>query len=70
MNMTENTVCIANIGPRQRRLRLGFGLVMLGVLIAILAWLLHVGAPRPWRLLLFLPLAGSAAGIFQATGST
>jgi hypothetical protein len=61
---------IANIGLRgqQRRLRLG---IMALVAAALLAGVLFgLGAPRGWRLVLFLPLWIAALGFFQGRGKT
>lgn len=52
---------LAEIGRRRRSA--WSGLVATGVLWAALAWL---GAPAPWRLLLFFPALVAAAGFFQA----
>ena len=60
-------VCIANIGPRQRRLRRRLGLAALGlaVLIGVLLW-----SARPWRLALTPLVFGGVVGLLQARGST
>jgi hypothetical protein len=56
-------ICVANIGPRQRRRRLLSGLAALLAAAGAMA-LLH-DAPAAARALLFLPLLGAALGIFQ-----
>lgn len=61
----EPSVCIANIGPRQRRARLRFGLVMAVVTVAALAAALLLPVPRAARLLVFLPAWMAALGILQ-----
>jgi hypothetical protein len=66
----EETACIANIGPRERRKRMGFGVVFWLISAALAAYLFASGASRWWRLILFLPLAFGAAGFFQARAST
>ncbi len=63
-------VCIANIGPKQRRMRLYFGLaafVCAGILLAVL-----IAAGAPWwaRLLTFLPATLGAIGFWQFKDST
>lgn len=58
-------VCIANIGPAERRKRLNFGIVALVVGIVLLAVLMLLGLSRWWRLILFLPFAGAATGYYQ-----
>jgi hypothetical protein len=61
---------IANIGPRERRKRLIFGVALFGVSGVIAAVLLGDGIWRGWRALLFLPLFGGALGVFQARERT
>ena len=63
-------VCVINIGPRQRRLRLRFGLVSLAVAVALAAELLLGGAPRGARAAVALPLLLAGYGIFQARAKT
>jgi hypothetical protein len=63
-------VCIANISPAQRRLRLRFGIVSLVVGLGVLAALMAFDASRWWRLVLFLPLMGAASGYFQWSEKT
>ena len=63
-------VCVENIGPRERRRRAVFGLLALAVGLALAAALVLAGAARAWRLVLFLPFAGSAAGFLQAHEKT
>jgi MFS family permease len=61
---------IANIGSGGRRKRLVFGLLALGVGAVIAALLVAVGAPRVWRLPLFVVFYVAALGIFQARDKT
>jgi hypothetical protein len=63
--MESNAVCIANIGPRERRRRLTFGILGLGVSAAAAAALIVSGVAVWWRLGLFLPLMIAALGFFQ-----
>jgi hypothetical protein len=63
--MESDSVCIANIGPRERRKRLAFGIVSLAASAGIAATLVARGAAVGWRAGLFLPLAGAALGFFQ-----
>lgn len=56
-------VCVANLGPRQRRRRLLSGVASLAV--AILAAAALAGAPAPARALVALPLFGAALGFLQ-----
>ncbi|MEY4548702.1 MAG: hypothetical protein RL685_4897 [Pseudomonadota bacterium] len=59
-------VCPPNIGPAERRKRLIVGAVALCVCVGAAVLLSLDGAPRYWRLLLFLPFWTAALGIFQA----
>ena len=62
----EQVVCLENIGPRERRKRIGFGVILLVASLGLAAVVVLTGVNRWWRLALFLPLAGSAIGFFQA----
>jgi len=63
-------VCIANIGGRQRGLRLGFGVVMAAGAVLTTVALFAIGAPKPARLFV-APLVWLAAiGILQYRGRT
>jgi hypothetical protein len=59
-------VCPPNIGPAERRKRLVVGVVAMLVCVGAALLLSLDGAPRSWRLLLFLPFWTAALGIFQA----
>jgi hypothetical protein len=63
-------VCIPNIGPRQQRRRLIGGIALLVVATAVGVSLIWLNAPRPWRLLVFLPSWAGALGVFQVTAKT
>jgi hypothetical protein len=63
--METETVCIANIGPRERQKRLVFGAVSLAVSVGIGAALVARGAAVGWRAALFLPLMSAGLGFFQ-----
>lgn len=67
--MTQE-VCQINIGPKQRRKRLNFGLYMLAFGSAGTAGLLLSGLSRWLRLVLFVPFALAGYGIFQAKEKT
>ncbi|MCX6018848.1 MAG: hypothetical protein NTZ50_10185 [Chloroflexi bacterium] len=58
-------VCIANIGPKQRRMRLGFGIVVGIVSVAFAAFIMLTGQPLWMRTLAFLPFSAAALGFFQ-----
>lgn len=68
--VAEGEICVINIGPRERRKRMIFGIVAFAVSLAILAALVATGLSRWWRLALFLPFAASGAGYFQARDKT
>ena len=68
--MHARAVSTPNIGPRERRSRLLFGGGALAVAVVLGIALVVTGAPRPWRLALFLPLWPAALGFFQAWGRT
>ena len=66
----EATVCLANIGPRQRRFRalLGVALALVG---AVAAAVLVTGDLSRWaRVLLFVPFYGAALCVLQAREKT
>jgi hypothetical protein len=63
-------VCIANIGPRERRKRMRFGVVLLVAGAGLAALLVGLQADRLWRLLLFLPFWAGAVGVLQAREKT
>ena len=63
-------VCIANIGPRERKFRLVSGIVLLSVGVSILGALALFGAGPLWGLALFIPFWGGATGFFQAREKT
>lgn len=65
-SLTTAVVCPANIGPAERRKRLIVGAAALCVCVVAALLLSLEGAPRYWRLLLFLPFWTAALGIFQA----
>lgn len=65
-SLTTVVVCPPNIGPAERRKRLVVGVAALIVCVGAALLLSLDGAPRYWRLLLFLPLWTAALGIFQA----
>jgi hypothetical protein len=67
--MTRATVC-PNIGPRERQRRLVGGLFFLAIAICVAGCLVLFNAPRPWRLLVFLPTWASAIGFFQVSAKT
>lgn len=63
-------VCIANIGPRERRRRMRFGAVLLTAGAALAVLLVVIDAHRLWRLVLCLPFWAGALGVLQAREKT
>ena len=65
--MTEYVGNLVAAGVRRRRVG---GFVGLAIAIALFVPLLLTGAPRAWRLVLFLPFMMSATGFSQARAKT
>ncbi len=63
-------VCFANIGPKEQRKRMSFGLVAFAIGFALAALLVWTGVAPLWRVLLFLPFAAGGIGYFQARDKT
>jgi len=61
---------VENIGLRERRKRAMTGVISLLIGLTAFVALLALGAPRVWRLGLFLPFWFGALGWFQAQGHT
>jgi hypothetical protein len=59
-----------NIGPRERQRRLIGGFVFLAVAACVAVSVLLFNAPRPWRLLVFLPVWAAAIGFYQVRAKT
>jgi hypothetical protein len=68
--MRYTVACIPNIGPAERRKRLIWGAMALGVSVLFAAALALGGADKRWRVLVFLPLWIAALGVFQAREKT
>ena len=65
-----NEVCVANIGTSERRQRLLIGVGAAAVCAVVTLIFILDGAPRLWRLSLFLPWWLSALGVLQARAQT
>jgi len=63
-------VCIANIGPKQRRMRLNFGIVAAVAGLAFAAFVVLSEQVLWIRLLAFLPFSAAALGFFQYQDKT
>jgi hypothetical protein len=61
----DPTICIPNIGPKERQRRLRGGIVGLAVAAIVALALFATGADRGWRLIMFPLLYGGLAGVFQ-----
>ncbi len=67
---SEPNVCLSNIGPKEQRKRLMFGIIAFVFGIAVAALLIATNANVLWRLVLFVPFAGAGIGYFQARDKT
>jgi len=63
-------LCVPNIGPREQRRRVLFGVAALIISAVLLGALLLLGLGRWWRFVLLVPLWGAAIGVFQAAEKT
>jgi hypothetical protein len=66
----EGTACIPNIGPRQRRRRVRFGVRLFSAGVVLFAALWFADVERVWRLATLLPFWLGALGVFQARAKT
>jgi hypothetical protein len=66
----DGEVCIANIGPRQRRMRLIFGLVTLAVTAAGAVGLHIAHVRRPWVFALTPLVLSGCISVFQHLDKT
>jgi hypothetical protein len=69
-NDAATQVCFTNIGPREQRRRLVFGVAAYAIGFALAALLIWTGVAPLWRVLLFLPFAAGGIGYFQARDKT
>jgi len=63
-------VCIANISPKERQLRMRFGMIQLAISLVILAVLVALDVNPLWRLPLLFTFGTAAVGYFQAKDKT
>lgn len=63
-------VCIANISPRERQLRMRFGITQFVIGVAMLATLVAFDVNPLWRLSLLFIFGAAATGYFQAKDKT
>ena len=59
-------ICVENIGPKERRRRVLFGLQGVAIGLVSAAVMLALGVEWYWRLSLFLIFAPAMFGFFQA----
>jgi len=64
------SACVMNIGVRERRKRMKFGVTLVAASGLVATVLVATGADRWWRLALFLPFWAGALGVFQAREKT
>ena len=67
LDMASKTgeTCTPNINTKERRTRLGFGLIMLAVSLTVWVGLIAAGVSPWWRLSLFPLFMGASVGFFQ-----
>ena len=63
-------VCIANISPKERQLRMRFGMVQFTISLVVLAVLVWLDVNPLWRLPLIFMFWAAAIGYFQAKDKT
>lgn len=68
--MSSSVEDIANIGPKERRKRLIFGIAVLAATVVISFLFVFYKVPPLLRLTLFIPLFVGALGFFQSRGKT
>jgi len=61
---------IENIGPRESRKRIFFGIAVLILTIFVMIIEINIGLNRFWRLPLFFPFMMASLGFFQAREKT
>ncbi|MFW6077984.1 MAG: hypothetical protein ACODAE_00075 [Gemmatimonadota bacterium] len=69
-SQTVDDACIPNIGARERRRRMTFGIAMLVAGAGLAALLVGLDGPRLWRLAAFPPFWMGALGVLQAREKT
>ena len=69
-NQEIGEVCIANISPRERQIRLKFAVQQLIAALVVLGGMIALQVDPLWRLLLYFMLSASAVSYFQARDKT
>jgi hypothetical protein len=65
INKQERVLAIQNIGPKESRKRLAFGIGAFLITVFLLVVLITIDLSRWWRLFLFVPFMMSTVGFFQ-----
>lgn len=63
-------VCIANISPRERKLRLNFAIQQFVIALVVLGVMIFLHINPLWRLLLFFLISAATVSYFQARDKT
>jgi hypothetical protein len=66
----DASICIPNIGPRQRRRRLIVGTSMIAIAAVTAVSMVGLGAGRALRMAVFLPLVVGLIGLLQVRAKT
>ncbi len=66
----DPVVCFTNIGPKEQRKRLVFGIIAFAAGLALAALLVSIHANVWWRVGLFVPFVAAGLGFFQARDKT
>lgn len=63
--LADGDQCVPNIGPKEQRRRLEWGVDAFCVAVGLVAFLLITSMPRVWLLVVALPLWIAGSGYFQ-----
>jgi len=69
-NQETGEVCIANISPFERKIRLKFAIGQFVITLVILGVMIALDLDPLWRLLLLFTFSASAVSYFQARDKT
>jgi len=68
--MSEPTVCLINIRPKESRKRLVMGISTLAAGLILAVFFVLGDVERKWRMIVLLPFWMGALGVFQAQRKT
>jgi len=68
--MINEPVAIENIGPKETRKRMMFGVFMLFFSVFMMIVMMMAEMGRLWRVVLFIPILMGTIGFFQAREKT